>query len=270
MESRDTITPFLKWAGGKRWFVYAYSDLLPSSFNRYIEPFLGSGVVYFHLQPRRAVLADVNSELINTYTAIRDRPDLIKRYLADHQLKHSKRHYYAVRDSRTFSPFTGAARTIYLNRTGWNALYRVNLNGIFNVPQGSKSSVMLPTDDFDRVSQILKRAKLLASDFESVIDNARKNDFIFVDPPYTVNHNLNGFLKYNEKIFSWDDQVRLRDSIDDAVRRGVKVLMTNADHESIRELYDDFELVSLERSSVIAASTQHRGVQTELAIRCWN
>jgi DNA adenine methylase len=121
-----------------------------------------------------------------------------------------------------------------LNRTCFNGIYRVNLRGAFNVPKGTKSAVVLPTDDFSEAQRLLRRAKLLDGDFEEVIDQAQSGDLVFADPPYTVRHNNNGFIKYNEKLFSWDDQERLARVLTRAAKRGVKVVATNADHREIR------------------------------------
>jgi DNA adenine methylase len=163
-----------------------------------------------------------------------------------------------------------AARFIYLNRTCWNGLYRVNKKGEFNVPIGTKSSVILEGDDFELVSKALKSATITTCDFETTIDKAGRGDFIFIDPPYTVKHNLNGFIKYNENIFSWQDQVRLKKSISDAVEKGAFVLVTNANHKSIKELYKGSgEMIALNRASVIAGKSEARGTYSELAIKSW-
>lgn len=246
-----------------------YEGEFPRDFNGYFEPFLGSGAVFFHLLPPKGFLSDLNSELINVYRSIRERPDLVERYLKRHAAKHSREYYYSLRSSKPLSQYACAARTIYLNRTCWNALYRVNLSGEFNVPIGTKSSVILPTDDFYRVSAILDNIEIGVCDFEEAIDRAGKNDFVFVDPPYTVKHNSNGFVKYNEKIFSWADQLRLKLAVDRAVSRGAKVLLTNADHESIRLLYREYPSQIFSRKSVIAGRPAARGEYQELVVRCW-
>ena len=260
--------PFLKWAGGKRWFISQHNNLLPSHYNRYIEPFLGSGAVFFHLRPNSAIIADSNQDLIETYIAIRDFPEEIQNLLQIHQRYHSKEYYYTIRQSNYETIWEKAARFLYLNRTCWNGLYRVNRQGQFNVPIGTKTKVMLDTDNFPFISEILAKTKILTSDFESVIDQAEEEDFIFIDPPYTVKHNENGFVNYNEKIFSWEDQIRLRDSIGRAATRGARILMTNADHESIRQLYNGMcQIESVERSSIIAGKSTHRGKTTEVLIQ---
>lgn len=267
LQQHHSQIPFLKWAGGKRWLTANHLDVFPAEFNRYIEPFLGSGAVFFRLNPDRAVLSDANSDLIKTYEAIRTNHQLVLRYLTAHQNNHSKEYYYNIRSKTPNSIYTKAARFIYLNRTCWNALYRVNRLGQFNVPIGTKSSVILSTDNFANTAKALRNISLLNSDFQAVIQTADSGDFIFVDPPYTVKHNLNGFVKYNEKIFSWEDQVRLRDSLLDACDRGAKILMTNANHKNIKALYrGHFSMETLSRKSVIAASPLNRNKTTELLI----
>lgn len=261
------LIPFLKWAGGKRWLTRTNPDLFPEKFEIYIEPFLGSGAVFTFLKPKLAILSDTNRELINTYKAIRDNHSLVTRYLREHHTQHSHDYYYAIRSSTPRSRFKQAAKFIYLNRTCWNGLYRVNLKGEFNVPIGTKTSVILDSDDFARTAQLLSNCTIQTSDFRMTISKAAKGDFLFVDPPYTVKHNNNGFIKYNESIFSWDDQVALSNLLRDASRRGVRFLMTNANHNSIRSLYREFDLEKLDRASVISGSSKFRTLTSELLIR---
>jgi DNA adenine methylase len=263
-----TMTPFLKWPGGKRWLVANYPQLLPSWFNRYIEPFLGGGSVFFHLKPSQSVLSDLNPELIATYMAIRDGWVGLRKRLLSHHSNHSRDYYYAVRESRPRLPVTRAARMLYLNRTCFNGIYRVNLDGKFNVPKGTKDAVVLETDDFEGVSELLADAELRISDFEPVIDQAQENDLIFADPPYTVRHNVNGFLKYNEQLFSWNDQVRLADALARARIRGAKIVSTNANHDSVRRLYYErgFTLKAISRYSSISADPKSRRQFEELVV----
>lgn len=264
----DIAIPFLKWAGGKRWLISNHVEEIPTSFNRYIEPFLGSAAVFFHLRPQNALLSDLNSGLISTYLAVRDAPLKVREALVRHNRQHSVEYYYSVRESSPLKAHTKAAKFIYLNRTCWNGLYRVNMKGQFNVPKGTKESVLLNTDDFPKLSKILQNIDIRHSDFEAAIDEANDGDLVFVDPPYTINHNLNGFIKYNEKIFSWDDQIRLRDSLLRAKERGATIIATNAAHSSIRSLYkDEFRLKALSRKSVIAAASESRGRFSELLIK---
>lgn len=266
----EITIPFLKWAGGKRWFAERCTYLLPEEFDRYIEPFLGSGAMFFALRPKQSILSDLNADLINCYTAVRDAPTAIAAHLDHHHARHCEEHYYDVRANKPDDPIERAAWFLYLNRTCWNGLYRVNRKNEFNVPIGTKTAVALATDDFKRSSRALAAADLTNRDFEETLDLARAGDFVFVDPPYTVKHNLNGFLKYNDKIFSWADQVRLRDAVVAAAGRGAAVLVTNANHASIREIYSGVgQIEVVQRASVLAASSAHRGQTDELVVRTW-
>jgi len=262
------VPPFLKWPGGKRWFVQNHSNWLIRAKKRHIEPFLGGGAVFFHLGPKKAVLSDSNEALIETYIAIRDDPDAVSELLRFHHDHHSRSYYYEMRDRRPRNIEVRAARFLYLNRTCFNGLYRVNLNGVFNVPIGSKTAVTLPTDDFAATSHLLRSAKLIASDFERVIAKACAGDFVYVDPPYTVKHNNNNFVKYNEHIFSWADQIRLAKAVRTAALRGAHILISNADHPSVRELYGEnvWSQLSVSRFSRLASSSPFRRRTTELVV----
>lgn len=255
--------PFLKWAGGKRWLISAGLPR-PHNFNRYVEPFLGGGAIFFGLQPGRALLSDINPELIELYEVMRDAPDDLRLRLEVHHSEHSRDHYYQVRSDCPEDRIDRAARTLYLNRTCWNGLYRVNRRGEFNVPIGTKTAVIMPDDDFHAISKLLEPVEIVCGDFQSTIDRTVEGDFLFVDPPYTVKHNMNGFVKYNECIFTWADQIRLRDAVSRATHRGVAVVVTNADHASVIELYNNVaEYRSVPRSSVLAGPAHRRGRTTE-------
>ncbi len=262
------VLPFLKWAGGKRWLVANHSEWFHGADGRHVEPFLGSGAVFFHLKPNKSLLSDSNEELIEAYTVIRDDPDAVRRQLKIHQRQHSTDYYYKIRTRKARTPVTRAGRFIYLNRTCFNGLYRVNLSGEFNVPKGTKSAVVLPSDDFYATSRILQTAQLSANDFEETVSNAGAGDFLYVDPPYTVKHNHNNFIKYNERIFSWSDQVRLSKSVLNAAKRGVHVLVSNADHPSVRDLYRNkiWVQLSVDRFSRLASSPEFRRSTTELVV----
>lgn len=273
MRSADIVenipcSPFLKWAGGKRWFVKNHLDEAPKDFETYFEPFLGGASMFFALSPHNATLSDFNTNLINCYQAIKEEPSTVYKYLIQHHLSHNKEYYYQIRSTQFENIFERAAQFVYLNRTCWNALYRVNLKGQFNVPIGTKTNVILDTDDFSRISNLLKNINLISCDFEETIDKAKKDDFIFVDPPYTVKHNNNGFVKYNETMFSWEDQIRLSEALKRSHSRGAKFLMTNAYHQSVIDLYqDDFQLSKVSRHSVIASESVRRGIYDELLVK---
>lgn len=265
------IRPFLKWAGGKRWLVQRHADLFPKDYKRYIEPFLGSGAVYFHLQPGDALLGDSNPDVVAAYLGIQKDWLRIKNSLDYRQRAHSgsAEYYYSVRSKVPSDAMQLASRTIYLNRTCFNGIYRVNLSGHFNVPRGSKNEVVMETDDFAAISKLLQTAEIRHSDFEALIDEAERDDLVFADPPYTVRHNFNGFVKYNEILFSWEDQERLAAALARAQSRGVKIVSTNANHASVRALYekDEFALSSVSRFSAISASAAKRKQFEELIVR---
>ena len=262
--------PFLKWPGGKRWLVRDHADWLARPCERFVEPFLGGGAAFFHLAPGRAALSDLNPDLMCMYEGVRDRPGEVFALLETHQRAHSKSHYYRVRAEipAKEAPAARAARLIYLNRTCFNGIFRVNRRGVFNVPIGTKTAVVLPTDDFDALSEILSAADLRCCDFETTLAETGRGDLIFADPPYTVRHNCNGFVKYNETLFSWADQVRLARALAAARDRGAVVRATNAAHDSVRGLYSRFGFRHdrVRRYSSMAAAGDRRGRYGELLI----
>jgi DNA adenine methylase len=271
-EESAMFVPFLKWPGGKRWFVCQYADILPSEYGAYIEPFLGAGSVYFHLQPKRALLGDINADLVNAYQIIKNNWQALQNSLRYRHRRHRADpdgYYYWLRDRVAASPTQQASRLLYLNRTCFNGIYRVNLQGKFNVPRGTKDKVLIETDDFNAMSELLAGADLVTGDFEPLIDRADSGDLLFCDPPYTIRHNYNGFLKYNEVLFSWADQERLAAALLRAARRDVKVICTNANHQSVRALYDkpEFHFKVVTRFSRLSADSASRRYFEELIIR---
>lgn len=258
------MKPFIKWAGGKRWLVESRSLKIPPYSGRYIEPFLGSGAIFFYAQPKKAILSDLNSRLIEVYLAIRDHWPRVEAELRKLQRLHNKEFYYQERSRKRRRSYTRAAQFLYLNRTCYNGLYRENLRGQFNVPIGTKDRIVFENENFSKISEALKECEILSCDFETTIDRAEAGDFVFADPPYTTAHNMNGFIKYNQNIFSWRDQIRLKEAISAAVSRGAKVMLTNADHINIRDLYDGMgSYHSMKRATVIAGQSQFRRNTTE-------
>ena len=261
------MKPFLKWAGGKRWLARDLTEHFEGFTGTYVEPFLGSGAIFFHFQPDSAILSDMNLELITTYSAIRDSHQLVREKLQAHAIMHCEEYYYGVRSERPSQPHEIAARLLYLNRTCWNGLYRVNKKGQFNVPIGTKDTVVDPNESFLEISRALSKAKIRHSDFEETIELAQEGDLIFADPPYTVAHNNNGFVKYNETIFSWDDQVRLAEALQRASMRGCRVISTNAAHDDLKALYqDNFNVNEIARHTVISGQNKGRKVTAELFV----
>ncbi|MEL0456553.1 Dam family site-specific DNA-(adenine-N6)-methyltransferase [Flavobacteriaceae bacterium SZ-1-7] len=265
--NKKKINPFLKWAGGKRWMVAGYGDIFPSFDGKYIEPFLGSGAVFFHINPGKGIIADLNKELITTYKAIKENHYLVKDAILD--IKNNKIDYYDIRSWEPREEHKIAARFIYLNRTCWNGLYRVNLKGKFNVPKGSKCIEDYPDDNFSLIADALQKVTIRQSDFKKTIGAAREGDLVFADPPYTVRHNNNGFIQYNENMFSWKNQVELSKSLSRAVQRGCKIISTNANHSSVRELYNNdlFDIQEVSRYSSISSKKSTRNKYQEIIIK---
>lgn len=261
------ILPFLKWPGGKRWFARQNQEYFPRNYDKYIEPFLGSGAVFFSLQPHNAILADTNIELINLYTVMRDNTETLKKQMICHQQKHDKTYYYQIRNSVPNDPVERASRLLYLNRTCYNGMYRVNKQGRFNVPIGTKSDCIYDIELFESYARCLKDAVFLCEDFSVTINKANKDDFVFADPPYATTNNLN-FVKYNDELFRWEDQLRLHKSLLDARNRGVRIVLTNVYCKEIIKMYkqDGFYIHILKRASTIAGQSFKRGYVKEVMI----
>jgi len=255
--------PFIKWAGGKNWLINRIVNFIPQRFNNYHEPFLGGGAVFFRIRPKNySFLADLNYELINVYRQIKKDPESIIKLIDTFEI--SKEKYYKIRAAKLPDKTYNAARFIYLNKTCYNGIYRVNSRGIFNVPYGHDNSVII----YDRnnllaVSKALKKASLKNQDFENSLDKIEKHDLIFIDPPYTVAHNNNGFIEYNQKLFKWEDQERLADYINKVCKKGAFFILTNAVHNNIVNLYKNLgKRFELERHSTI---TSHIGKRKKIS-----
>ena len=256
--------PFLRWAGGKSWFTRRYKALLENlKFNSYHEPFLGGGSIFFSLCTQKtAYLSDINEELIETYLAIKDTPHLVISELA--KVKNDKESYYEVRSAKYTTPVKRAARFIYLNQTSFNGIYRVNLEGQYNVPYGNRTKNFLDEAILLQASNALQNTTLECCDFETTLNNMHEGDFVFLDPPYTVSHNDNGFIKYNQKIFSLEDQYRLANFITKLCHRGCNYILTNAAHPEIGEIFSaQGDPAEVYRASLIGGKRAYRGLASE-------
>ncbi|MEA5006931.1 MAG: Dam family site-specific DNA-(adenine-N6)-methyltransferase [Rikenellaceae bacterium] len=235
--------PFLRWAGGKTKLLNEIAKFIPNEFNNYHEPFVGGGALFFYLKSSKQIknkvfLSDSNSELINTYIQIKQNAQQVIDKLQT--IKNKKEDYYEIRNKSCQDLTDKAVQFIYLNKTSFNGLYRVNLKGQYNVPYGYRNIKNLY--DFNNIfkaQEDLKNVELLDVDFYDTIQNVKSHDLIFLDPPYTVMHENNGFIKYNQKIFQWDDQLRLHDYIKELVKKDAYFILTNAKHKSILNLYSD-------------------------------
>jgi len=264
------VKPFLKWAGGKRWLVRKYKSCFPEDIGCYYEPFLGSGAVFFALCPGQGVISDSNRELIDVYKALKRDWRQVYGWLYEFSNRHSFEGYYAIRSSCPETIYERAARFIYLNRACWNGLYRVNKKGEFNVPKGTKDKILLATDDWEGISLALQNVKVREADYLQVLDNVQRNDFVFLDPPYTIK-TKEFFVRYNQVGFPWERQIELCDAATRAMGRGAKVMVTHKANECVKRLYEDagFHVRTISRTSVISAAPERRGRYDELLIRSW-
>ena len=263
------ISPILKWAGGKRQLLSEIIPLVPSSFNTYFEPFVGAGAVLLELQPQRAIVNDANTELIIVYEVIRDNPDELIALLREHEANHSKDYYYQIRDlDRNREKFDSldkifkAARMIYLNRTCFNGLYRVNRKGYFNTPMGRNSSIQIVNETgIQKISQYLNSANVsfLNSDYRTAIETVSAGDFVFLDPPYFPT-NRDSFVRYDMSPFGVEQQHELKAVCDQMTQKGIPFIETNSDCDEIRELYADYRLIEIDvRRSINAKIDGRRG-----------
>ena len=267
MSNYRDAKPFLKWAGSKSKLLRHILPYIPEKYSTYYEPFLGSGALFFSLNVKLAVLGDVITDLIETYASVRDDPQRIISLLS--KWSPNKETYYAIRSRRPHDRFERASQFIFLNKTCWNGLYRVNLNGEFNVPFGRmKSNFIYCPDNLQVCANKLSvlSVSLVASDFSKTIETAAEGDLVYFDPPYVTSHYTNGFHEWNAKLFTWNDQVRLANAARELVRKGVTVLMTNADHPDILMLYKGFTVRRFERYSTLASNADHRRRTTEVLI----
>jgi len=252
--------PFLKWPGGKRWIAEEIAGMVASHLHgTYYEPFLGGGAVFFRLVPPKVVLSDINGELIRTYQTVCASPSDLVAQLKRMQV--SREAYERIRDDSPESDLGQAARFLYLNRTAYGGMYRLNRGGRFNVPFGGGGRTPAPLWERDllaRASRALRHAELIVCDFEAAMARAGAGDVVYCDPAYALMHDRNGFIRYNESNFSWADQERLARAAKACSRRGAAVLVSNADHESIRELYPDAEMLSVQRTSRMSRDPKHR------------
>lgn len=254
---------FVRWAGGKTWLLpHMYRLINEIEIRHYHEPFLGGGAVFFntpHLL--KSYLSDTNEDLINSYICVRDNVDYVIDILQNYT--NSKEEYYRIRSHIPDNPYEQAARFIFLNHTSFNGLYRVNRQGLYNVPYGGRAWACNPAI-LKNASNKLKNTSINACDFEINKYKIRQNDLVFLDPPYTVSHNQNGFIKYNQTLFSLNDQSRLSNYIDYIKHKGAYYILTNAAHSAIDEIFEKGDTkIELERKSLIGGKHAKRTTVSE-------
>jgi DNA adenine methylase len=261
----------LKWAGGKSQLLKTFDQYFPQNFNRYFEPFLGGGAVFFHLVAKnpklQAFLCDSNRELINCYQSVRDDVDMLIELLGKH--RNDKHYFYKVRsqDTKELSRVERASRMIYLNKTCFNGLYRVNSKGQFNVPFGRyKNPKIVDRPNLIAVSRVLGKVELTCQTFDKIADRALPGDFVYLDPPYQPISATSNFTGYTKSAFSLEDQERLSKLFRRLSARGCHLMLSNSDSPQIRELYKGFNIETVTATRAINSNAQKRGRINELLI----
>ncbi len=266
MESADRAAPFLRWAGSKRQLVPRLAAYWPGGGTRYIEPFVGSACLFFHVAPDSAILGDINPELINTYIAVRDHVAEVASILAD--LSPGQTEYYMIRAlaPERMSLVERACRFIYLNRFCFNGLYRTNQAGQFNVPYGARKSGSLPTRaDLLRCSKVLQVAELVVGDFETTVDGAGAGDFVYMDPPFALS-NRRSFRQYDPAAFGTDDLLRLRQAMESMASRGARFVVSYAADDEALCHWQGFDVASASVRRNVAGFTASRRRDRELLV----
>jgi len=259
--------PVVKWVGGKSGPLKQLIEQFPSEFKTYWEPFVGGGAVFLALKVGTpAVINDTNSEIIDLYEVIRDTPELLTQALDVLASEYSEEKYYLLRSEVPIDKVAKAARTVFLNKTGFNGLYRLNSKGLFNVPFGKRTSCpeLYDIENLQRVSQRLKNALLCRVDFEAVIDRAQPGDFVYCDPPYEPLSRTSAFTSYTAGGFSQDEQARLEKACAAAVRRGVCVAVSNSTAPFILSLYEKWNVRQVLAKRAINSKGTGRGEIAEV------
>ncbi len=274
-----TPKPFVKWAGGKRQLIPILSENLPQTMGTYFEPFLGGGALLFHILSERdgqiCRISDLNSDLVLTYITIRDKPDELIYSLKNHAKryqKNSKSYYYSIRESNPRSAVEKTSRLLFLNRTCFNGLYRVNSKGKFNVPLGRYTNPNIVNEENIRsVSQVLQSRKVSIKclDFETVLDDAKKDDLVYFDPPYQPVSSTANFTSYTHKSFTYDDLKRLAKLCLKLDSKGCKVMLSNSNSQDVVEMFAEkqWRLKKIKANRSINSNSKKRTGHFELLIK---
>ena len=269
------LQPFTKWTGGKRQLLPVIRELMPKTYNRYFEPFVGGGALFFDLAPKNAVINDFNAELINCYQQIKDNPQELIEILKVHQEYNSKEYYLdlrsADRDERIdmMSEVQRAARILYMLRVDFNGLYRVNSKNQFNVPYGRyKNPKIVDENLVSAISTYLNnnQIEIKKGDFEKAVLDVQPGDFVYFDPPYIPLSETSAFTSYTHEGFSYDDQVRLRDTFKKLSDIGAYVMLSNSSSFLVEELYRDFNIHYVEATRTNGAKSSSRGKISEIIV----
>lgn len=268
-DSLQTVAaPIVKWAGGKGQLLGALIPRLPTRFQRYYEPFAGGAALFFALGPRKAVLCDTNAELVNLYTVVRDELPRLVRSLRHY--RYDKDKFYEVRAQRPeqLDEIQRAARFIYLNRTCFNGLYRVNRRGEFNVPFGRYTNPRIcDVPRLQAASRVLQEAEVRLGDFSAVEQDAKRGDFVYFDPPYVPRNRTSSFTAYTSEAFDMAAQERLAALVRSLDKRGAKVMLSNSDTDAVHKLYKGLRIERIPATRNINAKASARGPIFEVIVR---
>lgn len=264
--------PFIKWAGGKKQLLEQINKYLPKNFNKYLEPFIGGGALFFYLLPNKAILIDNNEELINCYRVIQNKIGELIISLKKH--KNEKDYFYKIRsidrnpvEFKKLSDVERASRTIYLNKCCFNGLYRVNSKGEFNVPFGKyENPKFCDEQNLLAVNTVLKDVQIINGDFKECLELAEKDDFIYFDPPYQPISTTANFTSYTKENFNKKDQVRLFKVYEELDNRGCKVMLSNSYNDFILDLYKKYDLKTVYARRAINSDASGRGQIKEVLI----
>lgn len=259
IQKNKRTKPFLKWAGGKSQLLSELSKYLPEKYNKYIEPFIGGGALFFFLLPRKAVISDSNKELITTYKIVRDDVEEMIKILENY--KNTEEFYYKIRsqDTKNISSVEIAARLYYLNKTCFNGLYRVNMKGKFNVPYGKRNGKFVNTVVLRNASEKLQNTEIIHADYIYTLNKyAKKGDFIYLDPPYYPIGKFADFKRYTKKFFYPEQHTILKKEFDRLVNKGCYVILTNSSHPKIINLYKNYDIKIIETKRLISCNPRTR------------
>lgn len=269
---KEETYPIVKWVGGKRQLMFELLKNMPNSYNRYFEPFIGGGALFFELQPQNGYISDKNEELINLYSVVRDDVYNLIADLNEHEI--SKEYFLKIRNlDRTeiynkLSNIQKASRFVYLNRTCFNGMYRVNSQGQFNVPFGNyKNPKIVDAENLINCSKLLKNTEICCADFSKILNKVQKGDFVYFDPPYVPLNETSSFTSYTKDGFDLDMQFKLRDVCDELDSRGVMFMLSNSDTKLVNELYSNYVIKKVFASRAINANGNGRGKITEILVR---
>ncbi|WP_028308687.1 DNA adenine methylase [Desulfitibacter alkalitolerans] len=274
MAINKLVTPVVKWVGGKRQIINQIVKYIPKSFSTYYEPFLGGGAVLFELQPKTAVVNDINAELINLYEVIKNNVNELIDDLKQH--RNDETYFYELRELdrnkeyyNHLTPIQRASRLIYLNKTCYNGLFRVNKAGQFNTPFGNyKNPNIVNEYTLKAVSSYFNKAQITftCKDFNEALKGARKGAFVYLDPPYDPVSDSASFTGYDKGGFDQSEQIRLKNACDKLNEKGIKFLLSNSATDFIKDLYKDYKIEIIQAKRVINSKADKRGEIDEVLV----